>query len=234
MQGLLERALANPWTTLDRVTDSSLHPGGRESTASLLDRAGVSTGTRVLDVGCGPGASVELARERGAHAIGLDREPPARGSVRGDLSQLPFADGSVDVVLAECVMCLVPDQSLAFREARRVLAPSGRLALSEMVAVGDVPELPGPVSEAVCLSNAVAPETLIDRVERAGFAVGEPRDHREDLLAMRDEIAARVDYESLLGALGERGDRLLTAIEELEAAVEAGEIGYVSLVARPE
>jgi hypothetical protein len=72
---------------------------------------------------------------------------------------------------------------------------------------------------------------LLDRLERSGFVVTDVRDHREDLLAMRDQIDSRVDYESFLGLLGDRGDRLLDSIRELEAGVESGEISYVSLVA---
>jgi arsenite methyltransferase len=232
MQRLVEKALANPWAALDYVVDGPLHPGGHESTATLLDRAAVTEGTRVLDAGCGTGESVALAQERGAHAVGLDRNPPPDG-IRGDLSRLPVQDDTFDVVLAECVMCLVPGRSLAFRETGRVLADGGRLALSDMVVSGEVPELPAPMSEVLCLSNTSDRETLVDRVETAGFAVEDVRDHREDLLAMRDQIAGRVDYGGLLGHLGERGDRLLAAIEELETRVESGEISYVSLVAHP-
>lgn len=232
MQRLLEKALANPWAALDYVIDGPLHPGGRESTEALLDRTGVERGTRLLDAGCGAGESVSAARARGARAVGLDRDPPA-GGVRGDLSQLPVQSNTFDVVLAECVMCLVPGQSLAFREARRVLDDDGRLALSDMVVTGTVPDLPAPLSEVLCLSNTSDRATLVDRVETAGFAVEDIRDHRADLLDMRDQIASRIDYEALLGRLGERGDRILTAIEELEADVESGDISYVSLVAHP-
>lgn len=233
MQGLLETALANPWAALDYVLDSSLHPGGRDSTEQLLDRAAVGEGTRLLDVGCGAGDSVALARDRGARPVGLDRDPP-EGGVRGDLSRLPVRDDAVEVVLAECVMCLVPEQSLAFREARRVLDTGGRLALSDMVVAGEVPDLPPEMSRVLCLSNTASRAALLDRVERAGFAVEELRDHREELLAMRDQIERSVDYEGLLGQLGERGERILESIDELEAGVESGDIGYVSLVATVE
>ena len=69
-------------------------------------------------------------------------------------------------------------------------------------------------------------------VEDAGFAVADVRDHRDDLLAMRDLVADRVDYERLLPLLGDRSDALLDGIRDLEAAAEDGRLGYVSLVAR--
>lgn len=60
------------------------------------------------------------------------------------------------------------------------------------------------------------------------------RDHREDLLAMQERVQDRVDYEELLGLLGEQGQRLLEGIHEAEAAVEDGRIGYISVVAERE
>lgn len=233
MQGMLETVLSNPWGTLESVLDGPLHPGGTESTAALLDRAGLSNGTRLLDVGCGTGASLSLARERGADPVGLDHDPPARG-IRGDLAHLPIRGESVDIVLAECVVCLVPDRSRTFEEIRRVLNPDGRLALSDIVVEGAVPDLPGGIEETLCLSNTAGQAALVESIEESGFVVDDVRDHRDDLLAMRDTIEDRVDYGPLLQLLGERGTRLLDAIDDMEDAVESGRIGYVSLVASVE
>lgn len=230
MQGMLETAVENPWATLEYVLDGPLHPGGTESTAALLDRADVAPGTRLLDVGCGAGTSLSLARERGAEPVGLDHEPPA-GGVRGDLSGLPIQSRSFDVVLSECVTCLVADRRQAFDEIHRVLAPGGRLALSDVVVEGSVPEMPDVVGETLCLSNTASERVLVESIEETGFVVEDVRDHRSDLLEMRDTIQERVDYRPLLGLLGERGSRLLDAIDEVEDAVEDGRIGYVSLVA---
>lgn len=230
MPGLLSTVLSDPWETLDAVLDGPVHPGGSAASERLLDRAGVEEGTRLLDAGCGAGESVALARARGARAVGLDRDPPA-GGLRGDLERLPVADGTIDVVLAECVYCLADDRRQALREARRVLRPDGRLALSDVVVEDDLPALPDPVVRALCLDGAPSRSETVAGLERAGFAVGEVRDHREDLRAMRDELAGSVDYQGLLDALGERGERLLEAVAELEAAVEDGRVGYVSTVA---
>lgn len=231
MTNPLELALSNPWEVLDRILDGPLHPGGREATADLLDRAGVGEGTRLLDAGCGAGSALAQARERGATAIGLDREPDDSGSVRGDLMELPIRSGAVDVVLAECVLCLAPSLSGALAETRRVLDSGGRLALSDVVVDGEPPDLPEPLAEALCLTARRDEAGLVAAVEEAGFAVGEVRRHREDLLAMRDQLRSRVDYQGLLRALGERGHRALEGIEALERSVEDGTVGYVSFVA---
>jgi SAM-dependent methyltransferase len=227
---LLDAAVSNPWDTLRTVVGDPLHPGGEAATRALLDRAGVDDETRLLDVGCGAGGSLAVARDRGATAVGLDREPRGPGTVRGDLRRLPFRDGRFDVALAECVLCLA-DVDRGLTEARRVLRPGGRLALSDVVVDGDLPEVPPRAAEALCLAGSRDRAGLLARIERAGFAVDAVDDRREDLLAMRDRAAERVDYEGLLGAFGARGQRLLAAIDALDRAVDDGRIGYVAVVA---
>lgn len=230
MKALLDAALADPWSAMERLVDGSLHPGGREATAALLDRADVGPGTRLLDVGCGAGDALALARDRGATAWGIDPAPGTDRAVRGDATTLPVQAGSVDVVLAECVLCLT-DLSAALTETERVLADGGRLALSDVVVKGDEPALPEPVAEALCLTGARSRERVTEALDAAGFTVGTVRDHREDLLAMRDEVAGRVDYEGLLGAMGERGRAVRDGLRDLERALDDGRVGYVSVVA---
>ncbi|MFB6222156.1 MAG: class I SAM-dependent methyltransferase [Haloarcula sp.] len=231
MQGLLDAALANPWRTLDTLLDEPLHPGGTAATDQLLDRAGVGPETRLLEVGCGAGDALALARERGADAVGIDPAPGVNCAVSGDATALPVRDGSVDVVLAECVLCLTDlPQSLA--EAHRVLDDGGRLALSDVVIEGDQPAVPEQVADALCLTGARSRDRLRKQLETAGFTVKEVYDHHEDLLAMRDRVRQRIDYEGLLATMGERGQRVRDGIQDLEDAVESGRIGYVSIVAR--
>lgn len=231
MQCMLESAVANPWGALRVILDGPLHPGGRAATEALLDRADVTAGTRLLDVGCGAGESVSVARERGAEAVGVDTEPATEDAICADMTDLPVGDSSVDVVLAECVLCLSSNRPRAVEEIRRVLRPDGRLALSDVVVDGPLPELPDPITRALCLENSRSREETVESLEAAGFAVRDVRDHRDDVLAMRDEVASRVDYERLLGLLGERGQRLRDGIREMETAVEDRRVGYVSLVA---
>ncbi len=228
----LDAAVADPWGALRLVIGEPLHPGGPEATEALLDRADVGPNTRLLDVGCGAGGAVSLARERGARAVGLDRRPSGSAMLRGDLEALPIASDGLDVVLAECVLCLAGDLDRAVAETARVLGPNGRLALSDVVVEGPLPDLPSPIERVLCLNSPRSREHLQDRLRAGGFEVGPVSDHREALLELRDRAGSRVDYERLLPAFGDRGQRLLDGVQQLEAAVEAGDVSYVSLVAR--
>ena len=234
MKGMLENALANPWDTLRTVLDGPLHPGGREATETLLDRAEVRAGTRLVDVGCGAGESLEVARERDADAVGLDRDQTAPGAVRGDMTRLPFRDESVEVVLAECVMCLASNREQALAEAHRIIEPGGFLAVSDVVVADSIPDIPQPMVRALCLQNAQSRTAMVSEIDAARFVVEDVQDHRKDLIAMRDQIADKINYESMLGLMGERGAKILDGIHDTEEAVEDGRISYVSVVAQRE
>jgi len=231
MDGLIDSALSNPWSTLETILDGPLHPGGKAATEQLLRRADVGPGTRVVDVGCGSGTALNVAQEKGANAIGVDVEPNARNAIRGTATALPIAEDSMDVVLSECVLCLT-DLPTALEEVDRVLTDGGRLALSDVVVEGELPALPEALTRALCLEGAYSHDQLLDQFSSAGLEVQSTTEHHEDLLEMRDRVRERVHYEGLLSLMGARGQRALEAIDKLEACLDEGRIGYVSVVAR--
>lgn len=106
---------------------------------TVLDAAGVEAGTRLLDVGCGPGLAAHLAARRGAKVAGLDaaetsvaiaRERTPDGDFRvGDLEELPWPDHSFDVVIGINSFPFAAELVNALREAKRVVRPGGRVAM---------------------------------------------------------------------------------------------------------
>ena len=137
-------------------------PIHRPATLSVLERiapAVESGATRILDVGCGTGALAAAAVDRwstvtltgldvsaGMLAV-ADRELAALPAdarerislVQAPADRLPFADGAFDLVVSSFVLQLVASPYRALREARRVLAPGGRLAVATWLAGGSLP-----------------------------------------------------------------------------------------------
>jgi demethylmenaquinone methyltransferase/2-methoxy-6-polyprenyl-1,4-benzoquinol methylase len=122
---------------------ASLGSGHRYRRQALL-RAGLAGGMRVLDVGCGTGVLAAHARGivgPGGSAVALDpslgmlRETGRRGvsrRVRALGEELPFADGSFDLLSMGYALRHVADLRAAFREYRRVLRPGGKVLLLEI------------------------------------------------------------------------------------------------------
>jgi SAM-dependent methyltransferase len=129
-----------------RVTAAYCTPGV-DLLARIVEHLVAAGATTVLDAGCGDGALAASAASSPLHVIGLDaatamvRAARAHGPiVRGDVTALPVADGSVDAVVTVNVLDHLDRPATALREARRVLRPGG-LFVAGTVARSDSPEL---------------------------------------------------------------------------------------------
>ena len=89
----------------------------------------------------------------------------------GEIENLPLADNSVDIAISNCVINLAPDKRRVFQEAFRVLKPGGRLMISDIVLLKELPDV---IKNSIalyigCLSGAVMKDEYIDAVKEAGF-----------------------------------------------------------------
>jgi len=151
--------------------------------------ASLREGETVLDLGAGAGFDCFLAAnkvgEKG-RVIGVDMTPEmiekARENARkgnygniefrlGEIGNLPVADNSVDVVISNCVINLAPDKRKVFKEALRVLKPGGRLMVSDIVLLRELPDFIKNSIDAYigCISGAIRKDEYIEAVEEAGF-----------------------------------------------------------------
>ena len=143
----------------------------------------------MLDLGSGAGLDCFLAAKKVGDmgkVIGVDMTPDmvekARENARkenftnvefrlGEIENLPAADNSVDIVISNCVINLSPEKARVFREAFRVLKPGGRLMISDIVLLKELPEFIRKNVEAYvsCLSGAVMKDKYLQLIRKAGF-----------------------------------------------------------------
>jgi SAM-dependent methyltransferase len=151
--------------------------------------ASLKEGETVLDLGSGAGFDSFLAAKKvgdKGRVIGVDMTPEMikkakenakKGNYRnvefrlGEIENLPLADASVDVIISNCVINLSPDKEKVFRESFRVLTLGGRLMISDIVLLRELPDYIRKSIEAYigCLSGAIMKDKYIAMIEKAGF-----------------------------------------------------------------
>jgi ubiquinone/menaquinone biosynthesis C-methylase UbiE len=171
-------------TTVPSDVASTSYGCGDPITLALL-----KPGQTVLDLGSGAGLDCILAAQKvgeEGHVIGVDMTPEmierARTNVtrvnlknvefrHGYLESLPVENNSVDVIISNCVINLSPDKAKVFDEAFRVLVPGGKLAVSDIVTDGPLPEA---VKQSLsawagCVAGAVEAGDYIGMMKSVGF-----------------------------------------------------------------
>jgi arsenite methyltransferase len=203
--GAVARRPGNPATGTDIGYDAedleSLPEGAEKGLGcgNPLAFADLRPGETVLDLGSGGGVDCFLAANvvgESGHVIGLDmtdemiavaRENAERGGYRnvefraGEIEDMPVESETVDMVISNCVINLVPDKPRAFSEAFRVLKPGGRLHISDIVL--DCEKLPESLMNieayAACVSGAVNRTDYLQMMADAGFTKIEIHSERD-------------------------------------------------------
>jgi arsenite methyltransferase len=151
--------------------------------------AQLHAGETVLDLGSGGGIDVLLSAKRvgpTGKAYGLDmtddmlalaRENQKQSGIanveflKGEIENIPLPDNSVDVIISNCVINLSADKDRVLKEAFRVLKPGGRLAVSDVVTRGKIPE---EIRKSMllwvgCIAGALTDVEYVSKLTKAGF-----------------------------------------------------------------
>ena len=155
--------------------------------------AALQEGQIVLDLGSGGGFDVFQAGEKvkaSGRVVGVDMTPEMLAKARknieqyrhrtgldnvefrlGEIEYLPVPDASVDVVLSNCVITLSPDKPQVWREIFRVLKPGGKVSVSDLALLKQLPANFREMTESLvgCLAGAVLAEDIKAMLEKAGF-----------------------------------------------------------------
>jgi arsenite methyltransferase len=233
----------------------ALHPGGAELTERLAQALRVGAGDLVLDIGSGLGTSaLVIARATGCAVVGVDLSSanverattraadagllPRVRFVEGDAEALPLANATVDGVVSECSLCLVPDKPAAVREIARVLRGGGRVAISDVTAEPSrlPPELQTLSAWTACLADARPLAELAALLEDAGLVVEEIETHDQLLGALVERVESRLRLAQLLGdgIPAVMRDSMASGADLVAAArqaLDAGMVGYAAVYA---
>lgn len=226
--------------SLREVTGSSIRPGGFFLTERAVSYCGFRTGDRLVDVGCGTGATAAFLRESYRFTVaGIDvssmliaegmRCDPALCLVQGKAEELPFPAGVLDGILCECVLSLVHEPMRALKEFHRVLCPGGRLILTDIYTrrPEGIPALQR-LSLDSCFRGAVAAAEAKSRINESGFTLLVFEDHSRLLREMAARLAlAHGSLKNFWGRVCGEGDcgSIMTAIADARP-------GYYLLIAQ--
>jgi sarcosine/dimethylglycine N-methyltransferase len=208
----IEQALIAAGKDLDHLQPGDLwlledfHTMGRIATSQLVDLADITAETTVLDAGSGIGGTaryiadrcrctvtaVDLTEEYCETArwlnqlVGLDELISVH---QGDVTELPFADATAEVVLSQHVQMNVADKTRLYQEARRVLVSGGRLGIWDITSgsQGDL-AYPLPWADHPGLSHLVTSDELRAVVESSGFAVEQWNDLTDQAAEMMQTV----------------------------------------------
>ncbi|MEO7426424.1 MAG: arsenite methyltransferase [Fibrobacteria bacterium] len=193
-----------------------------------LDAADLQAGHTVVDLGSGAGNDAFIARRmvgETGKVIGVDMTPDMIKKARenaakagypnvefrlGELEDLPVSGGSVDRIISNCVLNLVPDKEQAFREMHRILKPGGKFGVSDVVLDGDFPEELRKAAELYvgCVSGAMPKDAYLRALGDIGFQ--DIKVMTEKTIGIPEDLLAAYLAEDQRKTLSQSGVRVLS------------------------
>ena len=199
--------------SVPKEADLNLGCGNPIALASLKE------GETVIDLGSGGGLDCFLAAKKvgvKGKVIGIDmtaemleraRANAKKGGYKnvefrlGEIENMPVADNTADIIISNCVINLSPDKQRVFCEAFRVLKPKGRLMISDMVLLK---ELPDKVKDSVlayvgCVAGADLKEDYLGKIKQAGFGNVEvvAENHMPEMFLEEPDVKAFVEEQKM-------------------------------------
>ncbi|MBU0908658.1 MAG: class I SAM-dependent methyltransferase [Proteobacteria bacterium] len=185
---------------LQQITGDTLRPGGIALTRRAMEFCNLPARSTILDVGCGYGQTMALlASQFGLAPTGLDPSSsmlwkaaslcPDMPLLLAEADAIPVQNDFFDAIISECVLSLTGNMQASLQEMWRVLAPGGKLVLTDIYVRKATP-LPDahPAEIRSCLHGAVPLETLEIYLKSAGFTIHLFEDHTAMLRQLAGQI----------------------------------------------
>ena len=188
------------WQDIGRAVGPCIRPGGHLLTERALALCSIPPGSRIADIGCGAGGTLEYLERTGDYTlVGLDfSESLLRNAVtrlktgyliQSRAEQLPFKQGAFDALFCECVLSTLLDRNTALSEFARVIDENGFLIVSDVFS----PDYPGPAgsvgeSQGISTNGFLLKNEILELLRQFGFSIFLWEEHER----LVKEFAARM------------------------------------------
>ena len=219
---------------LQKNPGETLHPGGLALTQYALDLCALQKGSRILDLGCGAGSSVQYLHKRGYAAVGVDlsalllqagyKRNSSLSFLQGDAGFLPLSSGQMDAILIECSLSVFPDPDKVLQECQRILRKEGLLILTDLYSrnPSGLPDLQAHFPSS-CLANSMIQEKLLKQLSKHGFLETNWEDH--------SEVMKSFSGQSVLQSFACTAEQTIDSLEAFLTIVHA-RLGYFLCIAK--